>query len=194
MRRLALLPLLLLAACDALPVARTATYDPGVPASVDQAMCRLGFTAVPMTELPSGHHLVEATLNGKAARFVVDTGANATVLHAPLVADYGLDRALGVAAGAVGLGGQAKAGVWRYRSLRLGEVEVSAGRIISTDLSQMVNFLGARADQPIVGILGQDVLSAQQAVIDVPRPILYLRPRGAKPAAGPADCGPRRPA
>lgn len=189
MRQFALIPILLLAACDALPVARTATYDPGVAASVDQAMCRLGFTAVPMTELPSGHHLVEATLNGKAARFVVDTGANATVLHAPLVADYGLDRALGVAAGAVGLGGQTKAGVWRYRSLRLGEVEVPAGRIISTDLSQMVNFLGARADQPIVGILGQDVLSAQQAVIDVPRPILYLRPRGAKPAAGPADCG-----
>lgn len=188
MRLLALLPLLLVAACDQLPLARTAAYDPGTPASVDQAMCRLGFTAVPMTELPSGHHLVEATLNGRRARFVVDTGANATVLHAPLVGDYGLDRALGVGAAAVGIGGQARARVWSFRTLRIGEVETPPGRIISTDLSQMVNFLGARADEPIVGIIGQDILSAQQAVIDVPRPILYLRPRGGRPPAEPAAC------
>jgi predicted aspartyl protease len=188
MRSLVLIPVLLLAACDLVPVARTATYDPGVAASVDQAMCRLGFTAVPMTELPSGHHLVEAILNGKPARFVVDTGANATVLHAPLVAEYGLERALGAAA-AVGLGGQAKAGLWRYQTLKIGAVETPAGRIISTDLGQMVSVLGARPDQPIVGIIGQDVLSAQQAVIDVPRPILYLRSKGAPSAVDPASCG-----
>ena len=188
MRWLVLLPLLFLAACDLVPTARTATYDPGVSASVDQAMCRLGFTAVPMTELASGHHLVEASLNGRPGRFVVDTGANATVLHASLAADYNLDRAIGVSAAAVGLGGQAHAGVWRYKSLRIGPVEIPGGRIISADLSQMVNVLGAKADEPIVGIIGQDVLSAQQAVIDVPRPILYLRRPGTVAPVDPTTC------
>ncbi len=188
MRCLVLLPFLFVAACDLVPTARTATYDPGVSASVDQALCRLGFTAVPMTELTSGHHLVEASLNGRTGRFVVDTGANATVLHASLVADYDLDPAIGVSAAAVGLGGQAQADVWRYRSLQIGPVDIPAGRIISADLSQMVNFLGAKTDQPIVGIIGQDVLSAQQAVIDVPRPILYLRRPGAVAPVDPTTC------
>lgn len=53
----------------------------------------------------------------------------------------------------------------------------------------MVSVLGTSAEQPIAGIIGQDVLSAQQAVIDVPRPILYLRSKGAPSAVDPASCG-----
>ncbi|MFC3078993.1 retropepsin-like aspartic protease [Phenylobacterium terrae] len=183
MRNLAIAALLLIAACDqvAVPGAAPPPLRPGLSETVGQALCQLGFTAIPLRELRSGHHLVEVSLNGQPATFVVDTGANVTVLDAALAEKFGLKPRLGLRGAAVGLGGSTGARQWSLEELRIGPVPVRQGTIVTTDLSQVTGALSRLSDQPISGIVGQDVMKAHQAVIDVAGPTLHL----VEPESGP---------
>jgi hypothetical protein len=185
--RLAAACLLSLTGCKEV-LTKTAAYEPAKAGSVDQAMCLLGFTAVPLRELLTGHHLVEATLNGKAASFVVDTGANASVLHTPYAAEFGISgKAVG---GAIGVGGALKASRASIRSLDIGGVTIRRDRIMTTDLGQITNLLGPISGGKVYGIIGQDVLKEHRAIIDVAKPILYLVREDSAPAPVSADqCG-----
>ena len=163
MLRLAAACFLSLAGCKEV-LTKTAAYEPQKAGSIDQAMCQLGFTAVPMRELLTGHHLVEARLNGKPASFVVDTGANRTVLHAPFAGEFGLTGK------PIGMGGA------------IGGVAIRQSRIMMTDLGQVTNLLSPISGSKVYGIIGQDVLKEHRAVIDVAKPLLYLVPEDKDPA------------
>ncbi|HEX2560311.1 retropepsin-like aspartic protease [Phenylobacterium sp.] len=175
--------LLLVAACDqvALPGAAPPPLRPGLSETVGQALCQLGFTSIPLRELRSGHHLVSVTLNGQAATFVVDTGANVTVLDAALAEKFGLTPRLGLRGAAVGLGGSTGARQWNLQELRIGPVAARQKTIVTTDLSQVTGALSRLSDEPVSGIVGQDVMKAQQAVIDVAGPTLHLLQPGSGP-------------
>jgi hypothetical protein len=166
---------------------RGADYQPQKAGSVDQAMCLLGFTAVPLRELLTGHHLVEAEINGKRGNFVLDTGANATVLHAAFAAEFGLTGKSAGPAGAIGLGGSLKASQARIESLRIGTVPIRHNRVLTTDLAQVVKLLGPLSGGRIYGIIGQDVMKEHRAVIDVAKPILYLVRADREPAPVPVE-------
>jgi predicted aspartyl protease len=169
-------PLLLSATLTGCEQATTGTpdYRPQDAGTVDHALCLLGFTAVPLRELVTGHHLVDVVLNGRAATFVLDTGANATVLHAPFAAEFDLTSEGGAPAGAIGLGGTLSARQVPIETLVMGGIAIRRDRIVTADLAQMTRLLGSLSDRKIYGILGQDVMKEHRAVIDVARPILYL--------------------
>jgi clan AA aspartic protease (TIGR02281 family) len=173
MKRFLPLLLLALAACQQAAPERQVAYDPGAAGSVDQAMCLLGFIAVPLRELATGHHLVDVTINGRTAIFILDTGANASVVDAASGQRLGLP-AKGLPAGAYGLGGGMKAQQVKLERLEIGGVAIRRPRIMTSDLSQLVKVLGTVSKAPIAGIIGQDVMKEHRAVIDVARPILYM--------------------
>ncbi|MDX9997372.1 MAG: retropepsin-like aspartic protease [Phenylobacterium sp.] len=188
--RLAPVLALVLAACGPLPGAEPPPIRPGLSDTVEEALCQLGFTAVPMDELRTGHHLVEVTLNGRPATFVVDTGANVTVLDAPEAEAFGLAPRLGMRGAAIGLGGSTGARLWSLQELRIGEVPVRQRTIVTTDLSQVTGALSRVSNRQILGIVGQDVLKAHQAVIDVAGPTLHLLEADKTPARGSGEgCG-----
>jgi len=181
--RRALSPLLALAAlagCEQV-LTHTPDYRPEAVGTVDHALCLLGFTAVPLRELLTGHHLVDVELNGKRAAFVLDTGANATVLHAPYAEELGLTVGRAPAA-AVGLGGALEAGQARVESFEIAGVAIRQGRVLTADLGQVAHLLGPLAGGKVYGIVGQDVMKEHRAVIDVARPIFYLIPADRDPA------------
>jgi clan AA aspartic protease (TIGR02281 family) len=149
-------------------------------------MCLLGFAAVPLRELASGHHLVDANMNGKKATFILDTGANASVVHAAAAPGLGLP-AKGAPAGAFGLGGGMKAQQVKLDRLEIGGVSIRRGQVMTSDLSQLVQILGTASRGEISGIIGQDVMKEHRAVIDVARPILYLVADDRDPAPVPAE-------
>jgi hypothetical protein len=187
MNRLATLGLLAaLAACEQPTSQKTALYSPEEAGTVDHAMCLLGFNAVPLRELPSGHHLVDVTMNGNKATFILDTGANASVVHSAAARGLGLPDK-GAPAGAFGLGGGMKAQQVKLERLEIGGVPIRRGRIMTSDLSQLVQILGTVSPGRIVGIIGQDVMKEHRAVIDVARPILYLVAEDRDPAPVPAE-------
>ena len=181
-----MLLLLAVAACSAPTPEKKADYRPEEAGTVDHAMCLLGFSAVPLRELRSGHHLVDATVNGRRGTFILDTGANASVVNAAAAPGLGLP-AKGTPAGAFGLGGSMKAQQVALERLEIGGVAIRYNRIMTSDLSQLVRVLGTVTRGEIAGIIGQDVMKEHRAVIDVARPILYLVPADRDPAPVPAE-------
>lgn len=177
-----------LASCDRLPASppQKAPYDPSQAGTVAHALCLLGFRGVPLRELVTGHHLVETEINGRKASFVLDTGANATVLHAPLAAELGLGAGSPVPGAAIGLGGSLRARQVGIDSMTIGGVAIRRSRIVTADLSQVANVLGPLSGAKIYGIVGQDVMKEHRAVIDVAGPTLYLIPADRDPAPVPA--------
>ncbi len=162
-------------------------YSPQEAGTVDHAMCLLGFAAVPLREVVTGHHLVEATLNGKKGSFVLDTGANATVLDASHAQRFGLSGRSGGFGGAIGVGGRGSADQVGIRSLRVGAVDIRQRRIVTTDLSQLLGVMSRVTGRTVYGIIGQDVLQEHRAIIDVARPMLYLMEEDSDPAPVPVE-------
>jgi hypothetical protein len=189
---LALAALIPLAACEQV-MTSTPDYRPQDAGTVDQAMCLLGFAAVPLRELLTGHHLVDATINGVAGTFVLDTGANASVVNAGVAGQFGLTPAAGglVPAIGIGVGGAQKAGTSSIDSLTIGGIDIRQRRMMTADLDQVVRLLRPLAGgAQISGIIGQDVMKEHRAVIDVAKPILYLIAADADPApVDAAACG-----
>jgi hypothetical protein len=186
----AALPLALVA-CDMIvpapPEAAKVDYRPQEAGTVDHALCLLGFTAIPLKEArTTGHHLVTATVNGKEGVFVLDTGANLSVIDADHAGQFGIAAAGGVSGGASGLGGAGIARQVGIESLRLGGVDIRQRRMVLTDLGAIGDALAPLAGGAVHGLIGQDVLKEHRAVIDVERPILYLIEADEDPAPVPA--------
>lgn len=184
---LPILPLLLLAGCEqgANPLARSdgraVAYRPEEAGTVDHALCLLGFSAVPVRAVDPGHHLIDATINGQNGSFVLDTGANVTVISASEVARFGLSS---------GGGGAGTARQAAIDSFAIGPISVRQSRVVVADLDQLLGAFGRIAGTQVSGIIGQDVLNEHRAIIDVSRPMLYLMEEDRDPAPVSAEsCG-----
>jgi hypothetical protein len=181
-----------LAGCDMVvpPAGETpkVDYRPQEAGTVDHALCLLGFIAIPLREARStGHHLVTAAVNGKEGVFVLDTGANLSVIDVDHAAHFGLGKSTGRPGGATGLGGSNVARQVGIDTLTLGGIEVRQRRMVVTDLGSIGDALAPLAGGAVHGLIGQDALKEHRAVIDVERPILYLIEADEEPAPVPAE-------
>ena len=190
-----LLPLLL-AGCDAGPgplgsgAQTPVEYRPGEAGTVDHALCLLGFAHVPVRNVSPGHQLVEATINGVSGDFVLDTGANVTVVSTGEAERFGITSGAGGLLGAgratfIGNAGSARQA--SVDSFTMGGIDMRQRRVLVADLGQLLGALGNVAGRSVAGIIGQDVLGAHRAVIDVSRPMLYIMAEDRDPAPVPAE-------
>ncbi|HEX8216178.1 MAG TPA: retropepsin-like aspartic protease [Allosphingosinicella sp.] len=194
---------LLLLAFAALAPAAVQAPAPTVPAvpeaaatrTVAQALCLLGFTTVPLRELATGHHAVEVVLNGRPGLFVLDTGANATVLHAAYLKDFGLGGRRSVRTDAAGLGGVSSADLVPIDGLSIGAVATRQRHILAIDISHVTVLLERFSGGRIHGIIGQDVMKEHRAVVDVRGPAVHLIEADRDPApVASENCPVSRPA
>jgi hypothetical protein len=160
------------------------TLPPAPPVTVQHALCMLGYNSIPLRTLPTGHHITAVTVNGKPSTFVVDTGAGRTVIHRPYAQELGLDVAPGKHVMAIGPGGSTSAAAVGVREFAIQGTRTSLTRLFAMDLSQVVGALDPIVGTPVAGIIGQDILQAQHAIIDVEQSRLYLRPLGGQSQTG----------
>ncbi|MFD1103580.1 MULTISPECIES: retropepsin-like aspartic protease family protein [Sphingobium] len=175
--------LLLLAACkqesDPLP-----EYRPAEAGTVDHALCLLGFTAVAVRTVSTGHQLVQVSINGKSGSFVLDTGANLTVVNQGQAERFGLSGQSGIA----GLGASIRAPAGeraqlaKVERLQIGSIAIRQERVMIANLDSLLDVLGRATGETVSGIIGQDVLDEHRAIIDVARPMLYLMKEDREPA------------
>jgi clan AA aspartic protease (TIGR02281 family) len=193
---LILLPLLMATACQQIgsPFAPSddaaVEYRPEEAGTVDHALCLLGFAAVSVRKVRPGHHLVEATINGITGNFVLDTGANMTVISTSQAERFGLSRQAGSRLGFAaqrmgGISGNARQAA--IDSLAIGTMTIRQRGVIIADLDQLLGALGEASGSEVAGVIGQDVLGEHRAIIDVARPMLYLMAQDRDPAPVPAD-------
>lgn len=178
-----------LSGCD-LAAAPAPAYRPGEAGTVDHALCLLGYTAIPLRVVRTGHHLVEARINAVSGNFVLDTGANVTVVTLGQAKALGIDPAN---KGVFGLGANiiappgAQAQLAGIDSFAIGPIAIRQQRVVLADLGQLLEPLGVAAGAKVAGIIGQDVLTEHRAIIDVERPMLYLMAPDQAPAPVPAE-------
>ena len=170
-------------------------YRPGEAGTVDHALCLLGFVNVPIRNVRPGHQLVEARINGVIGDFLLDTGANVTVVSAVHAKRFGLSQAGGgiLSAGVARIAGASGAGRQvRVDSFTLGNIDIRQRRVLVADLGPLLEKLGDAAGREVYGIIGQDVMNEHRAVIDVARPMLHMQRDESDPApVASARCEPR---
>lgn len=137
-----------------------------------RAACQLGVVAAFPLHIQGNRALVDVTLNGGAARLLVDTGAASTMIGRPAAARLGLkitsledDRYR-----FMGVGGEDIASQTRVHDFKLGDTTMN-------DLRLIVSGPGLKSDD-YVGLLGEDILGNYDLELDFPHNLMRLiRPK-----------------
>ena len=135
-----------------------------------------GYCRIPLSSSGVGHFHAEATIAARPVSALLDTGASNTVLS--LAVAHELDLSLVASQLQGGGAGSARMEVFFVEQpslLRLGEVTPSLERLMAMDLSHVNQALHARGEAPIELIIGVDIFSAHQAVIDYGNNCLFLK-------------------
>lgn len=141
-----------------------------------------GAIVVPLARSKSGLLIARARINGVEGRFVIDTGASATVVETGAHRRLNMRLDDGDARTGSGAGGRIRVHPSSGNTLQIGSHRVQAFDTVVMPLGQVNAAFTAAGDEPIDGVIGADVLRPVQAVIDYGRHVLYLRP--------PASTGP----
>jgi len=132
------------------------------------------FVLIPITREKNHHITVTASLAGRPARFLIDTGASGTILDSEAVSHYKLKLSStsreGTGVGAVGL----RMDHVPKHDLTLSGLDLSSTKLLALDLSHVNAGLKKKKVEPVVGVIGADVLSPRRAVIDYGRGLMLL--------------------
>jgi hypothetical protein len=134
-----------------------------------QAACRVEAKGTVPLGLSNGHILVTVQVNDVDATFILDTGAERTLMSEDAVRQLGLERDGWVATAMRGIGGVQQRPNALPRSLRLGMLTLRR-KTVTGDTSVTVGPLPVSelAGRPIVGLLGRDFVAPFDLDMDLP--------------------------
>jgi predicted aspartyl protease len=134
-----------------------------------------GFTRIPMRLNANSHLDVEGALNGHATRFLVDTGSANTLIDTQVAVKSGTG-VTGLAGYGAGGAGNLVEGVNRtgVKELAIGNFKLANAEVVVAHVSGDI-LLSKSTAESNAGVLGQDYLATNFAVIDMGGKALYLR-------------------
>ena len=115
-----------------------------------------------------GFHLIaEGCINGKTARFVIDTGASRTVFDKDKILNYISNPEFSEKEGiSAGIGGtDISSFIFNIEELSFGELKINDYQAVAMDLSNVNDSYAMIKLPPIDGVLGGDLLVKYKAVI-----------------------------
>ena len=130
------------------------------------------FTKVPLRQEENGGFTVPCSIHGARGRLVIDTGAFVTTF------DQALLKTLGIPLQPAHVSGRFSDGVSRHYSVgQLNDFAIGDFKVPPAKLGAAVlpNLTSERADTPIDGILGMDLLYDCHAIIDFGSMNLFLK-------------------
>jgi predicted aspartyl protease len=132
--------------------------SPAASQKLAQFLANRGFSRIPM-HFNSEHHLeVDSALNGHPAKLIVDTGSGFSLISAPVATASGATMSSRFNYHGEGIG--------YIKQMTLGNLVVNNAEVA---VGNVAKFVGA-------GLLGEEYLSWNFAVVDVGGMNLYLRP------------------
>ena len=148
--------------------------DPDRPGTAP-GMDYRGFNAVPI-QVSDGFNLyVNASINGTAAKLMVDTGAFATLLHKSFVKQMRIPvRETPFSSAAVNLR-QRGVQLARIKRLSVGSTVISGKEVGVVDLNGLIHERLLKGKPPVAGLLGAEILNNNHGVIDFGTKTLYMR-------------------
>jgi predicted aspartyl protease len=134
-----------------------------------------GFTRIPMRLNANNHFDAGGALNGHATRFIVDTGSANTLIDTQVAvkSGTGVTALTGYGAGGAGnlVEGVNRTGV---KELAIGNFKLANAEVVVAHVSGDI-LLSKSTAESNAGVLGQDYLATNFAVIDMGGRALYLR-------------------
>jgi predicted aspartyl protease len=148
--------------------------DPQLPGPIPGFDFR-GLRGVPL-RVSAGYNLyVDGTINGTAAKLMVDTGAFATLLHRPFVRRMKIPlRETPFSSAAVNLK-ERGVQVATIQRLSIGSVNFRRKEVGVMDLRGLIHDELLDASPPVVGLLGSEILRRHHGIIDFGTRTLYLQ-------------------
>lgn len=120
------------------------------------------------------HLILNGTVNGEHVSWVVDTGAEISVMDADSFQRLGLTSVMTNSRMIDAAGDRVALRRSRMHNLRFGDVNVRTFDIAIAPLSQVKRFFKDSSGRPVDGILGMDFLSQGQALLDSGSKVLYM--------------------
>jgi predicted aspartyl protease len=151
----------------------------GASSSVSQTLANFlaghGFTKIPMRLNANNHFDVEGALNGHSTRFIVDTGSANTLIDTQVAVKSGTSMTALAGYGAGGAGNMVE-GVNRsgVKEMAIGNFKLANAEVVVAHVSGDV-LLSKSSAESNAGVLGQDYLATNFAVLDMGGKTLYLR-------------------
>ncbi len=134
-------------------------------------------------DIEGNHIYVEGQVNGKDMRFMVDTGADSSLIHAGSAEEAALE--MGPFDVKIrGVGGVAMAAVTTVPSIKLGDAVIEKRKLLATDLFQKGKF-----QKTYDVIFGADFLRELDAVISYREGRMFLKPDNVNKVAAPKEGG-----
>ena len=148
--------------------------DPRIPGPAPGFNFR-GFRRVRMHESDGFNLYVDGSVNGKAARLMVDTGAFATLLHSPFVRRMNIPlrqtkfRSVGVNLA------QNRVRIATITRFSIGSMNMRTSNVGVINLEGLIHGELLDGSPPVAGLLGSEMLQRYHAIIDFGTNSLYLR-------------------
>lgn len=120
------------------------------------------------------HLILHGTVNGEHVSWVIDTGAEISVMDTRSFQKLGLRSVMTNSRMIDASGDKVALRRSRMQNLRFGDVNVKTFDIAIAPLTEVKRFFKDPTGRPIDGILGMDFLSNGQALLDTGSKILYL--------------------
>jgi predicted aspartyl protease len=138
---------------------------------------RRGLKAVPI-QVSDGFNLyVNGSINGKPAKFMVDTGSFATLLHRSFVRRMRIaTRETPYSSSAVNLKDRGLR-VAKIRNLSVGSVNITGKDVGVIDMEGLIHDGLLEGSPPVAGLLGAETLRRHHGIIDFGTRTLYLQQR-----------------
>jgi len=131
-----------------------------------------GFARLELSRNRVGQFELPATIDGRAARLILDTGASGTVMDAASAKSRGLPQDTQ----SVSTGGAAHAApTCRLELLEIGPLHFVGVEALVADLGQLNEVLRERGHEPVDGVMGADLLQGREALMDFAGSSLYLK-------------------
>jgi predicted aspartyl protease len=148
--------------------------DPNVVGSFP-GFSRRGLRAVPI-QVSDGYNLyVNGSVNGRAAKLMVDTGSFTTLLHRSFVRRMRIaTRETPYSSSAVNLK-ERGVRVAHIRKLSVGSVDIVSKEVGVIDLEGLIHDGLLEGSPPVAGLLGAETLRRHHGIIDFGTRTLYLR-------------------
>lgn len=143
--------------------------------NLENSLVANGYIKIPMTKEISGHLLLMGSINGVDGTFVLDTGAGATVIEQTQKGKFKM-KSTKSENSATGAGG---AGITLEDSenneLILSSLKLENKSLTLMDLSHVNDAYEALGIEKIDGVIGADILTDSNAIIDYKNLVLYLK-------------------
>ena len=143
--------------------------------NLGKTLVKKGYVEVKLKKLNTNHFEFKLSLNGKKARFILDTGASNSCLDIQLSEQFNLivEDSETLAAGAGANGMETK--ISHENLLKIGEWKDKDFSLVLLDLTHVNTALIEHKAKPVEGIIGADVLEKAKAIIDYKKRRLYLK-------------------